>query len=1156
MSASRSKVALPALVVLLLLAIVGSWALLHTDEDSPHAATGVETQPVTEEPQGEPAKLAGGASDESEGREEDSLAARAEATESDEENFDTSAAPLLRGRVVLPQDAGPDASLEVLAVELLEPVKDLFGDVSTFAELMAIDDERRFARRPVAANLTFEVPVPSDAQQVALFLDGRFLHLEDAGLVKPASLPEELVLTPELGACVLVRMSVPADVELDGFDGVSVSLGAFSERMSDRDWSRAVIRRLEEAEDDGTVEFRGIRAHSRTGIVGDHADLTPSQDFEMALIAGKVHEFSLELGRGAEIFGRVVNEAGEPVEEAFLDFRRQESEENDMNWFMQGMDGEVSGSVTDKEGKFSAKGLLLGSWSLSAQATGLLPSSRESIELTSVEQREEIEIVLPAGASISGTVTWPDGSAAADTIVSAIALSESNRRGWADNGRMHNAKTDAEGKFRFTGLIENDHSLIAFALPKGHKGEVHDLMSDPAAWSAKSDPVLSGADDVALVLSAPLLVRGRVIDDRGEPVTEPVEFVASSTQQHMERTKGDVTVTIEHPEGRVEIAGLDPGAWHISPSSENYTEPPQSAGITLPHDEEITWTLTRKATITGTVTDTLGQAIAGAKVTAKHSDGQRNRWRRGGVESKTDAEGRFELKVDFGTRELTANHDDWAESPSQGLELAPGQKVKDIALVLRMGGTLTGEAFGSDGAPAANRGIQLVAGGMGLFGGTPAGMTDGAGHFRIEHLDPGAYQVILEPTTEETLELQRSDGGMEQMLSKLKMSSAEIVDGETTHVILGAPPKDPVKITGVIMNGSDPLDGGMLMVVAEGKQVLASLKPTKVGEDGTFAVTVDEPGDYLFFLEGTGGREDGEFFETIPEVEEYSLTFELPLGGLSGRVLARDGSPAVDVRVTLERTDGQRSALAFDGVREETDSNGDFSFEGMAPGGYAIRVGGQNRWGGQAEHGAVVVSGLVVEEDEMLEGIEIQLSGKGSLSGTVTNPDGTPVQGAWIFVRNESGTLISSQSHVASDATGKFTLSGVAPGEVRVTASQDGVVSPGGVHAVVADGLDTEVTLVVEPGTILDISAEDKEEKAQRIRISVTNEEGEEFANMLTGDMMEQVMTAGFSNSRRQVGPLAPGKYTVIATTADGRRAKKRVKLTGKPTRRLKLRLN
>ena len=50
-------------------------------------------------------------------------------------------------------------------------------------------------------------------------------------------------------------------------------------------------------------------------------------------------------------------------------------------------------------------------------------------------------------------------------------------------------------------------------------------------------------------------------------------------------------------------------------------------------------------------------------------------------------------------------------------------------------------------------------------------------------------------------------------------------------------------------------------------------------------------------------------------------------------------------------------------------------------------------------------------------------------------------------------------------------------------------------------------------------------------------------------------MSEGVSTLVHRVGPLAPGKYVVTATHADGRSASKSVRLRGQDERKLRVRL-
>src|SRR5665811_2302573 len=55
-----------------------------------------------------------------------------------------------------------------------------------------------------------------------------------------------------------------------------------------------------------------------------------------------------------------------------------------------------------------------------------------------------------------------------------------------------------------------------------------------------------------------------------------------------------------------------------------------------------------------------------------------------------------------------------------------------------------------------------------------------------------------------------------------------------------------------------------------------------------------------------------------------------------------------------------------------------------------------------------------------------QISGSGTISGTVTNEAGTPLEGIYVYAQTQYG------SYAFTDAAGNYTLSGLASGENKV----------------------------------------------------------------------------------------------------------------------------
>src|SRR4029079_7905641 len=111
------------------------------------------------------------------------------------------------------------------------------------------------------------------------------------------------------------------------------------------------------------------------------------------------------------------------------------------------------------------------------------------------------------------------------------------------------------------------------------------------------------------------------------------------------------------------------------------------------------------------------------------------------------------------------------------------------------------------------------------------------------------------------------------MCKKMKRPAATMVEGEETHVVLGAPPKDPVDVHGTVTHAGEPHGGTMVMFVAEGKDSLKSMKTGKVAKDGTYAVRLDAAGHYSVNVQlgfgGMGPQSTVEFSEEIPEVKAH-----------------------------------------------------------------------------------------------------------------------------------------------------------------------------------------------------------------------------------------------------------------------------------------------
>jgi hypothetical protein len=395
------------------------------------------------------------------------------------------------------------------------------------------------------------------------------------------------------------------------------------------------------------------------------------------------------------------------------------------------------------------------------------------------------------------------------------------------------------------------------------------------------------------------------------------------------------------------------------------------------------------------------------------------------------------------------------------------------------------------------------------------------------------------------------------MVSEMRTASVEVADGGTAHVVLGSKPKRPVRVHGRVTEAGAALAEKQVFAFAEGGALLAGMKRARTDADGRYELVLDRPGDYVFGvglragMEGTGTP----FYVEVPEEDEFRQDLALPLGRISGVVLGPDG-PAADVPIRLVSSTG---SIGLDDLSEthstDTADDGAFGFDHLAPGTFALHVASDLDDGSPGErYGQLVVDGIDVGHDRAVEGLVVRLSTPGKLAGVVRDATGAPVGGVSVFVRDSAGRAISASSCV-SDAAGRFTYSGITPGPVTASARSRTLVGPESAPVEVHAGATSQVELLVGPGTYLLVELLDGA-RSVRARLRVVDEAGRRVDDLFGMEELVTVLAEGFSSRERRIGPLAPGKYTLVATSLDGKDAKKSVLVEpGQEERSVKLRL-
>jgi hypothetical protein len=1097
--------------------------------------------------------------------------ADSERAETPRKKLTEEATALVRGRVTRPAGTPADEALEVLVFTRDARAQRLALDTP---DHLLESLEGLAARAPVGADGRFEVDAPATGD-AWLALRGRYLFLNSALRLGADRSSQELRLEPTVGAWVVGRITLDAGLDaaqveaekcelklqFNALRAVGVSRATTGAQL--REYATRPNAALE-------FEFRGVDTQSDYDLRALPERLAAYKSSRFPLKPGERKLVEAPLGVGGSVRGKIVDEAGRGVAGAELVARV------DPEMFGQG-GFRVREVKSDENGVFDLAHVPAGDVIVRTSADGYIEATR-TFQVASGAAIDGVAIELRRGASIAGRVTWSDGRPA-ESVEVLVSFDPAALGGMgafnAMQGAEGDATTDAEGRFEVTGLGKGPFIVRAFAAENGSKIE----RRDPKAWVARAEHVQPDQRALELVLRAPLSISGRVADKRGDAVAKFRVSAREQTGGPIPGLGGETrNASVDDAEGRFTVEGLTPGTWFVEALAEGY---PRSAPVEVliradATPEPLQIVLARGGAVSGVVHDPSGQPLAGAEVALKLSMSEVMSNLRANEDgdgadltfsARSDAQGRFRLSgLEPGQRLIVARRNDWAESEPLAVAIEADEEVDDVVLAVRRGGRILGTVYDASGKPAAGSTLQAQ------FSSDPLlqlfSQSDARGEFVFAALPPGDWNVIHLPG--------QSPGAGEDpgadlmsMLSDMKMASALVVDGEDSTVVLGAPPKDPVVIFGVIRHGGQPVAGALVSLIADGAASggggMESMKFMQTDGSGRYRTQLRQPGRYVFNVQklGEGGEQQTVSRALdVPQTSEHEFNIELPGGAIRGRVLDLDGAPAARARITLSIDGPVANATLLGEHYSEitTDSEGRYSLDWLSAGVYTVAAGGAPFGGmfgaGTATSGRQVRDGIAVRDGEVVDGVDFKLRKPGRISGVVRTADGAPAKEASIFLRDERGRPLERFSMIVTDSAGKFVYEGLEPGAYTVTARTSGEVSADSDPVRVRDGEVGDVSLSLSPGTMLLVSLSDKDGELVDCSVEVLDEQGRQVNGMMSlAAVMDAFRKGLFSSKEQRVGPLPPGRYRVLVKTRTGETANKPVTLTGQPERKLNVRL-
>lgn len=442
----------------------------------------------------------------------------------------------------------------------------------------------------------------------------------------------------------------------------------------------------------------------------------------------------VRLGEGAKVSGKVTDAEGRGVPGARVVAMRDMGQRFSLNGSL-----ERDEAVCDGRGQYLVDTLNNGSsYRFGVMADGFAPAwEQASVEVQGTLERN---FTLQRGGYIEGTVREEgSGTPVADATITVVVGRFSmggmgGRRGQGGQGAQGgpsggapgapapasdpttpaSARTDAQGRFKL-GPVVPGPVMSAVVKAKGYTS------ASASMWTGNPWPDVAveqvGTVEVSLKRGGSITGRVRAAD--GQPIAGASVVAAGNGMQGMSAMWVGSPAATTDPTGAYTIEGVPPGDYNLTADAPGFSQADvgsEATKVTVPEAGgtlTLDLVLTAAGTITGRVTDTKGEPVAGARVRTRADMGRM--FRGGGAGGAgmgarmvtamatradlTDAQGRYRLEGVPTANEwsVEVEAEEYVSTQSERMQLKPGE-LREMDLVLAGGATLQGRVVGEGGA--------------------------------------------------------------------------------------------------------------------------------------------------------------------------------------------------------------------------------------------------------------------------------------------------------------------------------------------------------------------------------------------------------------------------------------------------------------------------